>query len=267
MAGFDDAQVGRVLTRREVLTLFGLTGAGLLAGCTPSVSPTPMASSGTTIGPTSDRPGAVTHSTAGVATPSCVVRPEMTEGPYFVDERLDRSDIRSDPTTGEVKPGLPLELVFRVMRVGSEGCLPLSGAMVDVWHCDALGVYSDVADPGFDSTGQKFLRGFQLTDGDGVARFRTIYPGWYQGRTVHIHFKIRVEAGDGSAYDFTAQLFFDDALSDAVFALQPYAAKGSRAVRNEDDGIYRSGGAQLQLTPTESAEGYAAVFEIGLQTD
>jgi protocatechuate 3,4-dioxygenase beta subunit len=127
------------------------------------------------------------------------------------------------------------------MRVGAEGCLPLAGAIVDVWHCDALGVYSDVADPGFDTSGQKFLRGFQQTDGDGVARFLTIYPGWYPGRTVHIHFKIRSPASDGSVYDFTSQLFFDDSLSDSVFTSSPYAAKGERGTRNQDDGIFRNG--------------------------
>lgn len=143
----------------------------------------------------------------------------------------------------------------------------LSGAMVDVWHCDALGVYSEVADPGFDTSGQKFLRGFQLSDADGIARFQTIYPGWYRGRTVHIHFKIRADAGNGSAYDFTSQLFFDDALSDAVFAQEPYAAKGERGTRNDDDGIYRTGGAQLLLAPIETADGTSAVFDIGLQID
>jgi protocatechuate 3,4-dioxygenase beta subunit len=191
----------------------------------------------------------------------------MTEGPYFVDERLDRSDIRSDPTTGVVTPGRPLEIVFGVMRVASGGCLPLVGGMVDVWHCDALGVYSDVADPGFDTSGQKFLRGFQLTEDDGIARFQTIYPGWYRGRTVHIHFKIRAEAGNGSAYDFTSQLFFDDSLSDAVFSQDPYSAKGDRGTRNDDDGIYRSGGEQLLLRPTETAAGFSAVFDIGLLID
>jgi protocatechuate 3,4-dioxygenase beta subunit len=154
-----------------------------------------------------------------------------------------------------------------VLRVASGGCLPLAGAMVDVWHCDALGVYSNVADPGFDTSGQKFLRGFQLTDADGLARFQTIYPGWYQGRTVHIHFKIRTAAGDSAAYDFTSQLFFDDALSDSVFSREPYLAKGERGIRNADDGIYRVGGEQLQLAPVETAAGASALFPIGLQID
>jgi len=267
MSKNDDAQVGRILSRREALQVIGVTGAAFLAGCAPRIAPGTEILGGTTVGATG-APSAVALSTGTSAPlPACIVRPEMTEGPYFVDARLNRSDIRSDPTTGEVRAGWPLELVFRVMRTASEGCLPLAEAMVDVWHCDALGVYSDVADPGFDTSGQLFLRGFQVTDGGGVARFQSIYPGWYPGRTVHIHFKIRAEAGNGAAYEFTSQLFFDDALSDAVFARAPYAAKGERGVRNADDGIYRSGGEQLLLAPIEAAEGYSAFFDIGLQID
>ena len=97
--------------------------------------------------------------------------PELTEGPYFVDEQLDRSDIREDPTDGAVVEGVPLELALRVSQINSTGCAPLAGAQVDVWHCDALGVYSDVSDPGFNTAGQQFLRGYQITDQDGVVRF------------------------------------------------------------------------------------------------
>jgi protocatechuate 3,4-dioxygenase beta subunit len=137
--------------------------------------------------------------------------------------------------------------------------------MVDVWHCDARGVYSDVEDPGFNTLGKKFLRGYQVADSNGVARFLTIYPGWYQGRTVHIHFKIRGQDEAGAGYDFTSQLFFDDSLTDLVYAQAPYASKGERTVRNDGDRIYLDGGNQLTLKPTQSAEGYAATFEIGLQ--
>jgi protocatechuate 3,4-dioxygenase beta subunit len=197
--------------------------------------------------------------------PTCVVRPAMTEGPYFVDEMLNRADIRSDPSDGSVKEGTPLELTFLVSQIGGNACTPLEGATVDVWHCDALGMYSDVSDPGFKTQGKKFLRGYQVTDAGGMARFQTIYPGWYQGRTVHIHFKIRSSSGSGGAYEFTSQLFFDDALSDKVYTQAPYASKGERTVRNEGDGIYRNGGDQLTLQFTPAAQGYAATFNIGLQ--
>ncbi|HJQ66056.1 MAG TPA: intradiol ring-cleavage dioxygenase, partial [Gemmatimonadales bacterium] len=192
------------------------------------------------------------------------VRPAQTEGPYFVDELLNRSDIRSDPTSGIVKPGTPLQLTMNVSRIVGTECTPLPGARVDVWHCDALGVYSDVTDPRFNTVGQKFLRGYQDTDAAGAARFMTIYPGWYEGRTVHIHFKVRTDPGAGQGHEFTSQLYFDDALSQAVFAKAPYAARGQRTARNSDDGIFRNGGAQLLLAPEPSGDGYSGSFGLGL---
>ncbi len=156
--------------------------------------------------------------------PACVARPALTEGPYFVDEKLNRSDIRSDPSDGSVRQGALLALTFRVSQL-TNACAPLGGASVDVWHCDAAGVYSDVSDPGFSTVGKKFLRGYQVTDSSGVAKFTTIYPGWYQGRAVHIHFKIRSHTGSGSAYEFTSQLFFDDNITDQVYTQAPYSAK------------------------------------------
>lgn len=295
----DDRPVGRVLTRREMLKLMAALSAAAAAGCAPRLpgvaestavpaatntsaavaaatatspaatqapaSTTPAAgattAAATTTAPTATAAEPVTAATT--ALPSCVVRPEQTEGPYFVDERLDRSDIRSDPATGAVKAGAPLALTFLVSRIGTM-CEPLPGAMVDVWHCDAAGAYSDVNDSFAGSTaGQQFLRGFQVTDENGAAAFTTIYPGWYPGRTVHIHFKIRTEEG-GAAHEFTSQLYFDDAFTDAVFAQEPYAGRGQRNTRNANDGIYGSGGSQLLLNVVPAAEGYAATFDIGL---
>jgi protocatechuate 3,4-dioxygenase beta subunit len=100
----------------------------------------------------------------------------VTEGPYYVDEDLNRGDIRSDPATGVVKEGALLELTFNVSQISEAGCTPLEGAKVEVWHCDAAGIYSDVSDPGFDTQGQKFLRGYQVTDATGQATLLTIYP-------------------------------------------------------------------------------------------
>jgi protocatechuate 3,4-dioxygenase beta subunit len=136
---------------------------------------------------------------------------------------------------------------------------------VDVWHCNAGGVYSDVSDQRFNTVGKKFLRGYQVTDADGVAHFTTIYPGWYSGRAVHIHFKVRSAAGASSSYEFTSQLFFDDSLTDQVLAQSPYASKGTRDTRNADDGIYQQGGSQLVLNVTQTSQGYAATFEIALE--
>lgn len=199
------------------------------------------------------------------AAASCIARPEQTEGPYFVDERLKRADIRSDPSDGSVRAGTRLALAFAVSRLEGAACVPLPGAVVDLWHCDASGVYSDVKDPGFDTTGKKFLRGYQVTDADGRARFVTIWPGWYWARTVHAHFKIRPDPAAKRGFDFTSQLYFDDALTDAVHAREPYAGRGQRRLRNGGDGIFRRGGAELLLTPrADGSGGYAATFEIAL---
>lgn len=198
----------------------------------------------------------------GATPPQCVVRPEQTEGPFFLDERLNRSDIRSDPATRAAKPGVPLRVTFRVMRV-ADRCTPLPGALVDLWQCDATGAYSGVRAPAGSTLGQKFLRGQQLTDQNGVATFTTIYPGWYPGRAVHLHFKVRSDT-PARGREFTSQLYFDDALSDRIFAQPPYAARGQRDRRNEQEGIYARGGRQLLLSVKEDGQGYAGTFELGL---
>ena len=120
-------------------------------------------------------------------------------------------------------------------------------------------------DPGFTTVGQKFLRGYQLTDARGAVRFVTVYPGWYPGRTVHIHLKIRTDPLARRGFEFTSQLYFDDALTDRIHAGAPYAARGQRRIRNRDDGIFRRGGDQLTLATVESTGGYAAPFAIGLR--
>jgi protocatechuate 3,4-dioxygenase beta subunit len=205
--------------------------------------------------------------TAMATTPSCVVRPPQAEGPYFVDEKLCRSDIRSDPLDGSVKPGVPLRLVFRVSHMIGGSCTPLSGAIVDVWQCDALGIYSDVQDINglFDTRGKLFLRGYQVTDASGTAEFMTIFPGWYPGRTVHIHFKIRTDSASRRGYEFTSQLYFDDAATDQMHAQLPYATKGQRTLKNSGDHLFRDGGNQLILQLTKDAQGYAGTFDLGLQ--
>jgi len=260
----DDRQVGRILSRREFFALFGTAGAAMLAACAPGQSGSAQPTSAPTQA-SSSVPTQATPITISVASPSCIVRPEQTEGPYFVDEKLNRSDVRSDPSDGSVKEGLPLQIVFNVSQINSGGCTSLVGATVDIWHCDALGVYSDATDPGFNTIGKKFLRGYQVTDTNGIAQFTTIYPGWYQGRTVHIHFKIRTNSGSGSAYEFTSQLFFDDSLTDQVHAQAPYASKGQRTLRNDGDNIFQNGGDQLMLQLTEAVESYTTTFDIGLQ--
>jgi protocatechuate 3,4-dioxygenase beta subunit len=272
----DDRLVGKVLSRREMLKLLGTVsaaGAVVLVGCGPDETPTQAATnvpapSGATTAPTqaaANPTEAAASTEASASLPTCVVRPEMTEGPYFVDEKLNRSDIRSDPSDGSVSEGVPFQLVFRVSKIAANTCSPLAGAVVDVWHCNALGVYSDVQDPSFNTQGKKFLRGYQETDANGAATFLTIYPGWYQGRTVHIHFKIRTDPNSSAGQEFTSQLFFEDSFSDQVFTQPPYASKGQRGTLNANDGIFGNGGDQLTLQPTPSGAGYTATFDIGLQ--
>jgi protocatechuate 3,4-dioxygenase beta subunit len=263
----DDRQVGRMLSRREILALLGVgSTAAILAACVPGGA---ASSDATSAGATSSAATGLATASAIVAAsalPACVVRPAETEGPFFVDERLERSDIRSDPSDGSVRQGTLLRITFAAAKVTGNSCGPYAGLLVDVWHCDALGVYSDVADPTIGTSGRKFLRGYQVTDASGLATFTTIYPGWYEGRTVHIHFKIRADAGASSGLEFTSQLFFDDTLSDRVYAAPPYAQKGQRTVRNDGDGIYATGGDQLLLDCSGDANsGYSATFPIGLQ--
>ena len=201
---------------------------------------------------------------------ACVVRPAQEAGAHFVDEKLQRSDIRSDPATGAIAAGTPFLLGFRVASLTGGLCAPLADAQVDLWHCDALGVYSDALDPNgrFDTRGKKFLRGYQLTDASGQARFRTIYPGWSDGRAVHLHFKIRTVSGAGALHDFTSQLYFNDTLSDRVHAAAPYAAKGKGRIPNAADDIFREqNGDKLVLTTTRRGGGYAALFDIALQLE
>lgn len=256
----DDKQVGQVLNRRDVLKLLGLgSTAGILAACAPQVAVTlsSTTSPATAIPATQAIAGATsTIMATSTAIPMCVVRPELTEGPYFVDEMLNRSDIREEPSDGSIVQGAQLNLAFNVTQIGVNGCTPLPGAQVDIWHCDANGVYSDVQN----AVGKKFLRGYQVTDANGLAQFVTIYPGWYPGRAVHIHFKIRVDNSE-----FTSQLFFDDAFTDQVYLQDPYAQRGERNPRNTGDNIYNSSGSQLVLNVIPSGAGYTASFDIGMQ--
>ena len=239
----DDPIPSKTVTRRRALALLG-GGAVLLTGKRAALAAEPK----------------------GDAPRMCVVTPEQMEGPYYVEARLNRSDIRADPLDGIRREGVPLALALRVLSANGESCAPLAGALVDIWQCDAAGVYSDVRDPNFNSIGKRFLRGYQVTDPDGRVRFTTIYPGWYAGRAVHIHFKVRVK-GETQGYALTSQFYFDDALTDRIHAQPPYAATSRNRTRNSEDGLYRRGGRQLTLAVAETANGLAANFDIGLRLD
>jgi protocatechuate 3,4-dioxygenase beta subunit len=177
----------------------------------------------------------------------CVLAPEQTEGPYHLDDHLLRRDIR------EAKPGVPLTLRLGVVDVSS--CRPIRSALVDVWHCDAAGAYSGVQ--GDDGT---FLRGIQRADSKGVATFRTIYPGWYPGRTVHVHVKVAL----GGDVVHTGQLYFPDTLTDVVYRRSPYSRRPGRSPRNAGDSIYRNGGRRSTLAPARSGSGYVGSITMGV---
>jgi protocatechuate 3,4-dioxygenase beta subunit len=199
---------------------------------------------------------------------SCAVTPQQTEGPYYVDERLARSDIRSDPADRTLRDGVPLHLTLTVSRAGKGGCGPAANVLVDIWHCDAAGLYSDQHDTflGYNTLGKKFLRGYQLTDAEGIVRFTTIYPGWYSDRAVHMHVKIRTNAKGTRGSEFTSQLYFDDAITDRVHARDPYNRKTWPRVRNDADRIYRAGGDRLRLRLAPDGAGYRGTFDIALQS-
>jgi protocatechuate 3,4-dioxygenase beta subunit len=174
----------------------------------------------------------------------CPTTVSETEGPYWVDEMLNRADVRSDPSTGVLQAGLPLRLALNISETTAGVCSPLVGAYVDIWHCNATGAYSDEpAGMGNPNTqGQKWLRGYQVTDAHGNVRFLTVYPGWYMGRTVHIHYRIRRFSGTTTTFNFTSQLYFDDAISNSIFArMAPYTSHPNRnPASNSQDGLYNS---------------------------
>jgi len=182
---------------------------------------------------------------------TCVMTPAKTEGPYFVDEKLNRSDIR------ESQDGAKLALTMYVFDADND-CAPVQGATVDIWHCNASGLYSDESANG--TSGQTWLRGYQTTDASGKVTFATIYPGWYSGRAVHIHFKVRA-----SSLEFTSQLFFTDDMNATVFKQSPYSSRPTPDTSDSSDNIYGTDGSSLLLAPqSDGAGGYTADFSVGV---
>jgi protocatechuate 3,4-dioxygenase beta subunit len=196
--------------------------------------------------------GASAAGPAGVASGavSCVLAPEQTEGPYYIA----RERVRRNVTEG--KPGVPLTLRARV--VNATTCAPLKGATVDIWHADAAGDYSGFGAGAGDGS---FCRGIQPTDAHGLALFQTIYPGWYPGRAVHIHVKVHVRGN----VVHTGQLYFPDAVTDAVFRGRvPYLKRPARDTRNAADAIFRNGGSKSLLALRRAGKGYVASITMGV---
>jgi protocatechuate 3,4-dioxygenase beta subunit len=238
--------------RRRVLGMLGAIGAGCLA----------------TRALHSDFAAAAPASAGSRA--SCALTPALAEGPFFVDERFNRSDLTAGATRAGVVDGLPLRLVIDLSSVRGTECRPVAGVQVDVWHASATGEYSDESmGMGQGSTeGQTWLRGYQISDADGKVAFKTIYPGSYAGRTVHIHVKTRMFNAAGNAtYEFTTQLFFDDAANDIVMQRPAYSARGGGRTRNAQDFLYGSNGRgnRVDLAPMPGTDpGYIATAALAL---
>ncbi len=226
---------------------------------------------------TSQQMAASTNTTC-MLTPSLIElegSPQEIQGPYFVDGMPNRSDIRSDSLDGLVQ-GIPLRLVFNVYGAddnendGDGVCLPLVGAQVDIWHANPQGLYSGVEQDG--TGGENFLRGYQDTDDNGTVRFITIYPGWYEGRAIHIHAKVRASEGLDEPFEWTSQFYLDDSTNEQVHTQPPYSNHGQPSLTNEDDVIYMgpstdglvqsSSGKRLMLNLTEDEQGYIGTFDI-----
>ena len=181
---------------------------------------------------------------------SCVLSPELTEGPYWIDDDLTRRDVTEDVD------GMPLILRLTVVRATS--CRPIRSADVEIWHAAPDGEYS-----GFDgSSGTRYLRGHQKSDAAGRVRFDTVFPGWYRGRTPHIHLKVHV----GGKEVHTGQLFFKDSLNAAVYAAGAYAAHGRPDTTNASDSIYANGGSRSLPAMRRKGSGYVGAITLGVKT-
>lgn len=268
---------GQRVSRRRLFAGISSVGLGsLLAACGPD-KPAVTTSTGAVVTPDATTAKDLTSLFAGANT--CTLTATTTQGPYYFDADKVRGDIRED------KQGVRLRLAIKVQD--SETCKPLSNAVVEIWHCDAGGVYSgfesastgggrgapggppgssgDTSNGSY-STGDSeasptddgtYLRGAQVTDPGGIVQFATIYPGWYRGRTVHIHLKVHLD----KKTVLTTQLYMDEAVNDAVFATAPYREHTGRDTTNDNDDIFDTSGL---LTLQRQGSGYLGVVNLGI---
>ena len=229
------------VSRREALGMIGAASAAL-AACNRS-SPTGPSTTATS-------PSTTTTTTPTTSAAACVVTPSETAGPFPSITLPVRSDVRED------RAGLPLQLAITVVNAGAS-CAPVTNASVEIWHCDAAGNYSEYGN----LTSSTWLRGIQPVDGSGVARFTTIYPGWYAGRATHIHIEVFVNNRSVK----TSQIAFPEEINSAVYATGVYASKGQNPTKNTTDGIFADGVTSELATLTGSASsGYSATFQVGI---
>lgn len=216
--------------------------------------------SGTAAGLVASRTEAATPPSANDGEGACLLTPQAIEGPFYTDPKLVRADIT------EGRPGVPLRIRLRVIEAGP--CTAVQGARVDIWHCDAQGLYSGYPGQGdsrtIDTTGQTFLRGTQVTDSSGWASFETLYPGWYAGRATHIHVKVFLDARTV----LIGQIYFPDALNEFLYT-QVLAYRGRKADRfvvNANDGIANEEDPQRRAfcAVKEERDRYVASLVIGI---
>lgn len=212
-----------------------------------------------------------TSSTTATSTSSsttCSVTPEGEEGPYFVDDSatgFNRSDIRANLDGSNTQAGIPFTLKVYVYD-SKNSCAAMPNVQVDIWHCNAEGVYS--AEDVESTVGETWLRGYQLTDANGLVTFTTIVPGWYEGRTTHIHLRLRstYDSSDTSGTN-TTQLFFDQTLMDTIYTtIEPYSSHGKDSTTNTTDHVYteETDGEMLMTVSGDTTNGYTATFKINL---
>ena len=269
MRGLPGGEQPRMNRRDDLLRSLGAVGSLALLGCRDILTPEAQTVGGS-VDPTAV-PAATgsTQPPAGVAVPSgsqspanpapaCVLTPRQTEGPFYFDPKQIRRNIT------EGRPGTPLQVALQVVEAGT--CRPIQDALVDIWHADVIGVYSGYTRQGergeVDASGETFLRGSQITAANGLVQFESIYPGWYPGRAVHIHFKVRF----ANQTAVTSQLYFPEEVTDRAYAAALYNQRGRGRTTNATDGLLRGAPEYHNLLAAVAAAGagYRASLTIGI---
>ena len=241
------------IDRRKALGLMGFAAIATVAASCGGSTKTSSSSSSTSSSNSSS---------------SCAVTPEGEEGPYFVDDSasgFNRSNILSNLDGTSTQSGIPLTLNLYVYD-SENSCAAMQSVQVDIWHCNADGVYSDES---VESTvGETWCRGYQLTDANGLVTFATIVPGWYSGRTTHIHLRLRstYDSSSNSGTN-TTQLFFPQTLIDTISTtVAPYSTHGTNSTTNASDHVYtpETLGETLLTLTGDTTNGYTATFKLNL---
>jgi protocatechuate 3,4-dioxygenase beta subunit len=235
--------------------LIGATSVPILVEACSKSNGSASSSSSSTTDSTSTSSGSTSSS-------GCSASPSETAGPYPYDLSKNSAIFRTDITEG--KTGLPLGLTLTIVN-SNNSCAAISGARVDIWHCDKDGYYSEYSEPGYlgtqDNTGKTFLRGIQLADTNGQVKFTTIYPGWYTGRVTHIHVQVFVN----SVLKLTTQLAFPDSLNTTVYNTSLYSAHGQNSIVNTNDQVFSDSYSSELVTITgDTTNGYTATFKVGV---